>query len=345
MGATITTGKAAAAFRALDGNVYYALFEETYEKNCHPHNPSWSCVLMGTIEQALRWIFLAASSCEGGMLQGRGGNITSVGYIDGWLKEMANPTELSDRIIHLAVGSNFNAPIPKEKAECALKMLADQGFKQEAENLSAGQTISVSLYEKPLLVSALYGGTLGAWRILAALTRMEGRCNPDLGYKPASCKPLAVAVPGFYRVDSENRLVQQPDGMWRCEGWEYSIVASYVAKLWEVQLREPGSYRKRTNAFREAIANAPMVPAGTRIEVDITVPLESSYQRSDVERVQKEVSCTMTENGYVLNVPTDGRKLYSVCRLPVECTRWVIPVADALSLSGETPCQQLALID
>ena len=36
MGATITMGKIAAAFQANDGATYYALFEQTYEKNCYP---------------------------------------------------------------------------------------------------------------------------------------------------------------------------------------------------------------------------------------------------------------------------------------------------------------------
>ena len=37
MGATVLTGKRAAAFQTVDGDWMFALFERTYEKNCYPH--------------------------------------------------------------------------------------------------------------------------------------------------------------------------------------------------------------------------------------------------------------------------------------------------------------------
>lgn len=76
MGATVTTGKRAAAFKAPSGQNFYVLFEETYEKNCTPHTPHWNCILFGDLIAAMERIFRHASACEGGMLQGRGGSIT-----------------------------------------------------------------------------------------------------------------------------------------------------------------------------------------------------------------------------------------------------------------------------
>ena len=98
MGATVSTGKLAAAFATAAGKIIYVLFEQTYEKNCHPHRPEWSCTFIGSIEMAMKWIFLSASSCEGGMLQNRSGQITPEGYIAGWLKELASPVEFQDQI-------------------------------------------------------------------------------------------------------------------------------------------------------------------------------------------------------------------------------------------------------
>ena len=57
MGSTITVGKHAAAFRAADGLVYYALYEKTYESNVSPKTPRWSCVHFGTLDSAIKRIF------------------------------------------------------------------------------------------------------------------------------------------------------------------------------------------------------------------------------------------------------------------------------------------------
>ena len=108
MGATVTCRKLAAAFACADG-VFYALFEQTYEKNCYPHTPGWSCVHFGNIDHALRTIFRHASSCEGGMLQSRSGCITPEGYIAGWMKEMASPMRMPDCRIDLHVSDSIYA--------------------------------------------------------------------------------------------------------------------------------------------------------------------------------------------------------------------------------------------
>ena len=104
MGATVTTGKLAAAFQAPSGQNIYILFEETYEKNCTPHTPHWSCILFGNLSAAVERIFGHASGCEGGMLQGRGGSITPEGYIRGWLKELASPVAFPKETVALKIG-------------------------------------------------------------------------------------------------------------------------------------------------------------------------------------------------------------------------------------------------
>lgn len=73
MGSTVTTGKLAAAFKSTDDTVTFVLFEETYSKNCYPRTPKWCCWSIGNIGHVMKAIFSAASSCEGGMLQGSGG--------------------------------------------------------------------------------------------------------------------------------------------------------------------------------------------------------------------------------------------------------------------------------
>jgi hypothetical protein len=109
MGATVTCKKLVAAFAGA-GRVFYVLFEQTYEKNCYPHTPGWSCTYCGGIDGALRRIFRYASSCEGGMLQNRSGWITPEGYIAGWMKEMASPVRMSDCAISLQLAATRMRP-------------------------------------------------------------------------------------------------------------------------------------------------------------------------------------------------------------------------------------------
>jgi hypothetical protein len=65
MGATILTGKCAAAFRSDDGELLYVLFGRHYEKNCYPHTPSWSAFAFGTREEVLRRAFVGLGLLRG----------------------------------------------------------------------------------------------------------------------------------------------------------------------------------------------------------------------------------------------------------------------------------------
>jgi hypothetical protein len=88
MGATVTTGKCAAAFRSNEGELLYILFERSYEKNCYPHTDHWSAFAFGTREEVLRRAFVGASDCCGGMLQSRSGDIKPENYIESWKQEL-----------------------------------------------------------------------------------------------------------------------------------------------------------------------------------------------------------------------------------------------------------------
>lgn len=65
MGSTVSTAKLVGAFQGNDGQLCYALFEQTYDKNCHPHNPKWSAMRIGDLAATMKAIFSYASSCEG----------------------------------------------------------------------------------------------------------------------------------------------------------------------------------------------------------------------------------------------------------------------------------------
>lgn len=324
MGATVTTKKLAAAFRTKTGQIGYVLFEELYEKNVHPHRPEWSCQYLGSLEGVMWYIFLCASSCEGGMLQGRNGRITPEGYIAGWLEELANPVELANEAFELKAGEGFYSTVPTESLDKVCEFLSKAGRDDIVTALRNGEGFEASLYDDFDAVSAIYGGNtgLGVWRIIRK-TPVHGVRNADLGYKPVPAKGYEVHVPAALKLDRENRLIQREDGTWYCGGWEYYIVQRYICSLWESELREPGSYRKRIKAYRNAVETANAAPAGMKVAVDVSVPLEDRYGNERVAKMPKEMPVTLTPTGYEIDVTED--RLSELTYLPAACTSWIIP--------------------
>lgn len=324
MGSTVTTGKLAAAFKAACNKIVYVLFEETYEKNCHPHTPNWSCFFIGTLEDAMARIFLHSASCEGGMLQGRNGYITPEGYIAGWMKELAAPAEMPDLAISLSISKGFYSPVPEDRIDNAKKALAEIGRQDIADALCAGNEVTLNLHADVMVLLALYGpGRISPWRIIQSyMAPTHQRRNAALGYAPAPVARFDVHHPKTMHVDSDNRLLQRPDGSWYCGGWEYSVIQRYICGLWKSELREPGSYRKRINAYREAVKTGQKIPDGVKVTVDMTLPMED-YQRKAAEHFAKNNSTTPTASGFEVEITEEN--LYSVTNLPSECSTWLIP--------------------
>ncbi|MPQ69430.1 hypothetical protein [Pseudomonas sp. MWU12-2323] len=341
MGSTVSTGKLVAVFTAYSGKRFYVMFEETYESNCFPRTPRWSCYAIGDLNAVMKAIFEAGSHCEGGMLKGAGGrDVTPEGYIAGWLKELSNPVEFTDRPIKLESGASFNASIPNGQLESAKAKLISLGRDDIASVLEEGKSANFSLYGGAELVAALYDGkAMGPWRIIkSGETPLCGARSPDLGYDPVKAKAFGLDVPRFYKI-SENdtsRLIQGSDGNWRCEGWDYSYVARYVKTLWEAELREPGSYRARIKAYREAVKSAPCIPKhGVRIVVDTNIALQE-YDQGIVNRATTQLPHTTIGNEVRLEMPEEASMLYFVTGLPVSCTKWVI--------TDSAPTEQLCLL-
>lgn len=346
MGATVVTGKSVSAFRAVNGEVIYVLFEESYEKNCYPHTPSWSCLAIGRIESVIKRIFAGAAACEGGSLQVRGGGGTPEGYIRGWLSALRNPQSFhgADRSVQLKVSESFSATIPSESADKAFAALGAIGRKDIADRLRAGETVPVKLDEDVDIVDALYGASsgLGAWRIISE-HRSRGTATAEgLGYAPGKATGFDIQEPEAMRFDEHQYLLKREDGTWYCGGWAYSIVGSYVRGLAESELREPGSYNKRIKAYRAAILEAPQVPPGMKAVVDEGVALENKFARREVTRFAETYPVRRTVTGYEVEIDgirQDPTAMYTLANLPAECITWVMAsvegVPDAPKQQGE----------
>lgn len=324
MGATISTGKQAFAFTATDsGETIYVLYEQTYEKNVYPHTPRWSCVSIGPIATVLRRIFGMAASCVGGDLQVRRGRSAPEQYIADWLKQLATPLQQEDQAVQIGIATGWNKSIPADDATRVLEHLVANGRSELAGDLKAGKCFLGTLHADSKLVTCIYGdGPLSPWRIIT--TMHIGAPRQDLGYRPALRSTAATSrIPAFLKIDGDNRLVQQDDGSWRCGGWEYQIVGQFVAGLWRSELTNPGSYHRTIREFRDAIQSAPVVPAGTMAIVDLSVPLETPYQRQCREEVWSHLPCRRTATTFEVELPPDHSDLWRLTRLHPACVTWV----------------------
>lgn len=332
MGATVTCNKLAAAFRASTGTIHYVLFEETYEKNCHPHTPDWSCTHIGDIDSTLKRVFAYASHCEGGMLQGRGGHITPEGYIRSWLNELAAPVHFEDRVITLKVDKSFSAVLPEAKLVEIEDALTSLGRRDIADAMKKGEARQVSLYANAELLSALTKAGVSAWRYQWYCPQ-HGTRDTGLGYQPspAKAKQGSPATPVFLNVDGNNRLQRQDNGTWVCAGWAYSIVGEFIANYASVELNLPGTASKAIKSFRTAVEAALPIPPGIRVRVDRAKAAEitEKWVSDKIKGAEALPGAMNCGDHFEIEVDQDqiGDKgfLYKLCQLPASCTQWILP--------------------
>lgn len=324
MGSTVTCGRFVAAFRDNNAQTLYALYEQTYEKNVHPHTPHWSCFYFGRFEGALQNIFEAASSCEGGMLQNRSGRITPEGYLASWFKELAAPHLMADRKIELKVGNYWDAAVPAATVDAAAAALDDAGLPDEAQNLRGGGSAYVQLHEHAdLIVSLIEAGQISRWRAFnSAYPDLNAPIADELGYKPIRAKRYDIEIPHALAVTADDRLLPAENGAWRHAGWIYSIVGSYISNLWRDEMKTPGCFRKRIGAYRDAIAQAPPAPDGTRVVVTRRAG-EQKYTEDARVNFAKKHPVTPSPDGFSVIVTPEN--ITDLCWLDRDTTRWFLP--------------------
>jgi hypothetical protein len=337
MGATVTCGKSAAAFVAPDGRVRFVLFEETYEKNVHPWRPHRSCVAFGTVEDVLRRVFAYASACEGGMLQGRGGAILPESYVASWMKELAAPARMPDLDVRLRRTESYASPVPADQTDTVARILREENRGAEADAIEAGREIALSLHRDAAILSRIYGGgALSPWRIIGSCDALAAAPrDASLGYAPEPARSAPIEPVEVLAVaDREERLLRSEDGEWHCAGWAYSVVARYVEAYWRTELDEPGTYRRRIRAFREAVNGAEKVPEGATIIIDPS----KARDRWESDRVRSLIDkgVVVPVDGALVAVPTD-ETLYDLCGLGKDCATWAMPKAPSTA-------RQLALL-
>lgn len=283
MGSTVSTNKQAHAFVTSDNRTAYVLFEEHYEKNCYPHRPHWSCVSLGYLDDVLKDLFRSASSCEGGMLQHRGGWVLPETYLQRWLETLAEPLAIPDVRGTLAYGTAFHANLPMEMRDAIETSMHERGLAAEVATLNGRE---VSLYQDFDLLNAIYGrGQVGAWRFISSWPGSHGSRRKELGYTASLLSSYPPTLPpAMYRCETEHVIVKSTRGDWENAGWAYSVVADYIRGYAEHERASPGSFRTAFKHFRQAVASAPQIADETRIELSAD-NMAAGYSRDEAEKL------------------------------------------------------------
>jgi hypothetical protein len=332
MGATVTTGKIAAAFPGTKGTVF-VLFEESYEKNCYPHTPHWGCRFIGNLEDTVARIFRYASSCEGGGLQGRNGTLSPERYITSWLEQLLNPVVMPDKTFTIKNDKSFYSAVTPENLTSVAESFTVAGFDDLAEMLLAGEPVTISLHEHSDFVVE-YCKNNSAWQLIKYASPENygwsyGFC-PELGYSPVKNK-AAVPKPEVFarRINDNDVLLLEQDGKWRLRGWQYRIVSDYIANsISSICLQYPGSHNTLIKAYRKAIAESPML-YDVVCHIDVSL-IDRDYKLKSVEQLALKYpeSFTKTSDGYV--VVGFDRNLYS--QLPTEATTYDVATVEATAM-------------
>lgn len=351
MGATVVMRKAVAAFESNKGDVVYVLFEESYEKNCYPHTPSWDVLFIGKIESVLRRIFSSASACEGGSLQGKSGHITPEGYIRGWFSALANPVAFSLDEITLSVGDKFYSPIPTGSSLEAFQKLENLGLSEYAQRLKEGDEVKLNLRNQTEAVLALFGDFIQAWRVLPGYLLENCRQPaPSLGFNPQVKKKSLTHPAGFVRLGEYILMPSVDSHGYKVLHAEYVIIQEFVRDAWRHELTSPGSYWGNIKEFREFLKNIPRVATDWIAVVDLGYRLHDFWVLGRIDGLKKRIvdqSIPSIETEKEICVPVlDIEKhglVWDFANIPSENVTWFPSVP--ILRQEESPDEEIGSVD
>lgn len=337
MGATVTTGKKVFA-TVSNEQVFYCLWEQTYEKNCYPHTPSWSCIHFGDKMSTLHRIFRAAAAAEGGSLQNRGNTLKPENYIAAWFREMANPAYFENYYVTVKMPSFWwHSTEEKEGLKAAfLKVFEDSGLKDEASAIAAGGYIHLPTNAEALLIERLLEkGKASAYEFFSTMPQVEDSglfgINPsvDVAYNPKRKTPAPVAHPSYVKVEGVGFFAPKGDGSYQARGAAYEIVGDFIRELWRAECGFPGAY-KLIPALREHLQASAEMPLQGTVRVDCSSKgLEGfgSYAASKLKKFKEENSQAIPVAGldevFEMAIPSTINELYTLAHFfPKECVSW-----------------------
>lgn len=270
MSSAITTNRRAGAIRAKDGRVYYAIFQAAYSSNVSPKKPSWMCLGFGRAPDMLRRIFNMAANICGGMLQARGRDLTTWGYITNWYQKLAHPYLMrADQPITLRV-EQVNYPghdwIARARFEAKREELLEAGQEEFVNTLDQGEYSGRLEEVAPALAILLESVDADLF------FEDEGDERPkvdELGWRPKKAqRPPSYQLPGTYCFPGYRNVVEVVDGKCRIGPWSYAVKEHFVQHYAELELQSPGHYRKALQSLEAHLDNLPTLAHTAIVTVD-----------------------------------------------------------------------------
>lgn len=267
MSSTITSGKCAAAFKKPNGAVVYVLFEKTHDTNVTPHEPRWGCFAIGEYADVMRSVFVNASSCESGGLQGGSKRlIKPENYIAGWRKELSNPCGIENKVITLTMGDNFYSTFKPDRLNEVRVELAKIDRLDVFADLQTGQS-EINLFEDADVVQAIFGYAKfsNPWKILA-FHNCHTLHHPELGIETRIGK-IDPPVCEVRKINAHDLLVQcGSNGQWVNWGYAYASVGRYIIEVaYAQEMKQSGSSKNLITEFRELCASASNLSGDTML--------------------------------------------------------------------------------
>lgn len=303
MGATILTGKAACSFATSAGEPVFVCFERTHEKNCYPHSPRWGCIAIGDAEHVWKRLILNASVCEGGMLRSQTGDILPEAYLQDWRKELSQSRQLG--VSTARVNPDLLRYYGAEERERTIDGLAQrlQPFGMRGTEILAslrpGSEAIVSLFDEWPLVRAILGdGEEGIppWRLVNDVHLCASTEKSQLLF-PATLQDVKAPEIRAFRLVKKtngtlgNEVVVSIDGApLRNMGWDYSAVSRFVKDhAGPADFAKAGTAGTWLPAFRQALRDAPALPADTQIVISPCPADAPSYRRERRDELRSKL--------------------------------------------------------
>lgn len=271
MGSTIAVARKVGAIKANDGHIYYALFEKTYESNCHPHDPSWCCIGFGSGPDMVRRIFMFAGLTCGGMLRRPGGQFTPTGYVSSWMTEMKNPLRICDVSVDIkVVDKEFpsQGQLIRSELDRALAALREQGLQDEARRLETEDAWCCETLSEGATVLAAVVRDAMAWRFIHERA-LSCEQHPELGWNPpAAVKAPNYDLPGRYRIAHTDELVVERNERLEIGPPKWRMEEEFVSAYGALEARSPGHYRKAFKALKAHLDDLPTLSENARVVID-----------------------------------------------------------------------------
>lgn len=257
MGATVITGKQAAAFQ-VNGKKYYAVFEETYDKNCHSA-PTWSCYAFGEIDAALKHITLAAASCNSGMLQSKNGDIKIMSHINSWLQLLKNPVQMPNIMVDFA-----NYFFSEKKIDAMCSVAIDFGMVELADVFKNGGQYQLPLWENADFFTKLFK-VVQAWNFLPRQV-YTNTPQPELGYAP-NMVPAPAYTPPEFIFNGDFSYLKKTNGIWESCGCSSDILGKFIKDAWLTEILYSGYlsrfFAKDLELLENTVKEAPTISNGS----------------------------------------------------------------------------------